>query len=58
MPKPDLQKFLNDPAFTEDRNFLEGVITATLEKKAAEAKKKKEEDERANPPSIFDQLFG
>jgi hypothetical protein len=58
MPKPDLQKFLTDPAFSEDRNFLEGVITATLEKKAEEARKKKEAEDAANPPSIFDRLFG
>jgi hypothetical protein len=58
MPKPDLDKFWTDPAFAEDKKFLTGAMEKFLTEKAEEARKKKEAEELANPPSIFDQLFG
>lgn len=56
--RPDLKKFLSDPSFQGDRELFEGVIENYLTKKAEEAKKKREDEEKLNPPSIFDRLFG
>lgn len=56
--KPDLQTFLTDPAFQQDRDLLSGFVEDMLTKKAEAARKKKEEEDAKNPPSIFDQLFG
>lgn len=56
--KPDLKTFLTDPAFQTDRELLSGFLEDFLTKKEAEAKKKREEESAANPPSIFDRLFG
>jgi len=55
--KPDLEKFLTDPAFQTDREFLDGYFEKFLERKEAEAKKKKESEEEAEL-TIFDKLFG
>lgn len=56
--KPDLKTFLEDPAFQTDRELLGGFVEHLLTKKAEEAAKKRAEEEAANPPSIFDKLFG
>lgn len=56
--KPDLQTFLTDPAFQTDRELLGGFVEHLLTKKAEEAAKKREAENAANPPNIFDQLFG
>lgn len=56
--KPDLKKFLSDPSFQGDRELLEGFFNDYLTRKEAEAKKKREEEDKLNPPSIFDRLFG
>lgn len=54
--KPDLQKFLTDPAFQADRDLLKGVIDARLkelaDKQAEENKNKK--DERTFLQRLFD----
>ena len=56
--KPDLKTFLEDPAFQSDRELLGGFMEHLLTKKAEEARKKKDDEDKLNPPSIFDQLFG
>lgn len=56
--KPDLKTFLEDPAFQADRELLGGFVESLLTKKAEEAAKKKAEEDAANPPSIFDIMFG
>jgi hypothetical protein len=56
--RPDLKTFLEDPAFQHDRELFGGFVEHFLQKKAEEARKKAEEENAANPPSIFDQLFG
>jgi hypothetical protein len=56
--KMDLEKFMTDPAFKDEREFFEGFFTKLLEKKEAEAKRRKAEDDAKNPPTIFDRLFG
>ncbi len=52
MAKPDVKKFLEDPAFEEDRQLFGAFIEAHLTKKAAEAATKKA------PENIFDRMFG
>lgn len=53
--RPDLTKFLNDPAFSGDRDLMFGVIDERLKFHAAEAEKRRAENA---PVSIFDKLFG
>lgn len=53
--RPDITKFLNDPAFSADKELMFGVIDARLQHHAQEAEKRKKENE---PASIFDVLFG
>jgi hypothetical protein len=57
MPKPDLQKFLNDPEFQKDRELMTGFLDDYFTKKKEEADKKKKENP-GDAPSIFDTLFG
>lgn len=52
--KPDLQKFLSDPAFQGDRDLIFGCIDARLQHHAAEAEKRANENAAVN---IFDFLF-
>jgi hypothetical protein len=53
--KPDLAKFLADPAFQGDRDLMFGVIDARLKHHAEEAQRRAEENK---PKNIFDVLFG
>jgi len=53
--RPDLEKFMQDPAFQGDRDFFFGLFDKWAEKKAAEAAAKKAAEE---PDNIFDSLFG
>lgn len=55
--RPDLKKFLIDPEFKEDRDFLEGFVTDLLTRKQAEAEAAKKLSDDAKPKSIFDVLF-
>lgn len=55
--RKDLQKFLTDPAFAEDRAFLDGYLESFLERKAREAREKSEQERKKNA-NIFDELFG
>lgn len=53
--KPDLEKFLTDPAFEEDRKFFFGMFDKFFDAKMqAEAEKKKAQE----PDNIFDKWFG
>jgi len=56
--KIDLQKFLTDPSFQHDREFLEGFVTQLLEKKAKEVEDKRLQENANQPQNIFDRLFG
>lgn len=54
MPKIDIEKFKSDPAFAQDREFLDNYFTDFL-------MRKEEENKRKLPPeseSIFDRIFG
>lgn len=50
--RPDVKKFLEDPAFAEDRALMAGFLEHELTRRAQEAKAKKK------PENIFDMLFG
>lgn len=56
--RPDLKTFLEDPAFQSDRELFGGFVEHFLTQKEEAARKKREADEIANPPSIFDRIFG
>lgn len=56
--KTDLASFLSDPAFQGDRDLMFGVIDARLKFHAEEAEKRRKESDEANPPNIFDRIFG
>lgn len=56
--KPDLKTFIEDPEFQGDRDLLDGYFEHFLSKKEEAAKKKRDEDDAANPPNLFDRLFG
>lgn len=53
--KIDIQKFLSDPAFTEERDFLRGVFDAFKQQDAETAEKKKKES--GGDKSILQRLF-
>jgi hypothetical protein len=55
---PDLKKFLTDPAFQSDREFLDGYFTDFLERQEATARAKREEEAKNQPKNIFDRIFG
>lgn len=55
--RPDVKKFLEDPAHQGDRELMFGVIEAFLEKKSKEAKEK-ETQEGEYATNIFDEMFG
>lgn len=56
--KIDLAKFLADPSYQEDRDFLESFMTHVLEKKAKEAEEKAKQDSANQPQNVFDRIFG
>jgi len=55
---PDLKKFLSDPSFQTDRDFLDGYFANFLERQAKIIEEKRRTDEVNEPKNIFDRLFG
>lgn len=53
----DIKKFLSDPAYKDDREFMDAYFTDFLERQqaAAEERRKKNDQDNAN---IFDKIFG
>ena len=55
--KPDVEKFLNDPAFQGDR----ALFTALIDKRIAELRaleEKQRQEQEASEETIFDRWFG
>lgn len=56
--KIDLQKFLSDPSYQNDREFLESFFDHVIEKKRKAAEEAAAADAARQPPNFFDRLFG
>ena len=56
MPKPNLEKFLTDPAFAEDRELFAGYIDHHVTTRAKQAAEKQAAKKPAE--NIWDKLFG
>lgn len=56
--KPNIEKFLADPAFQSDRDLFNGLIDARLKHHAEEAEKARKAREENESTSIFDKWFG
>lgn len=56
--KIDLQKFLSDPAYQNDREFMEGFFDHMIERRAKEAEERRKQQQQNEPENFFDRLFG
>lgn len=56
--KIDLQKFLSDPSYQHDKEFLEAFFDHHLEKRAKEAEERAKQQRANEPQNFFDRLFG
>lgn len=56
--KIDLQKFLSDPSFQTDREFMESFFDYMVEKRAKEAEERAKQQRQTEPQNFFDRLFG
>ena len=55
--KIDLQKFLNDPSYQNDREFMESFFDHMVEKRTKEAKERADRETPPEPENFFDRLF-
>jgi hypothetical protein len=56
MPSPKLDKFLADPKYAEDKEFMQGLFNHFVEEEKKKLKEKKGGDEEHD--NLFDHLFG
>ena len=55
--KIDLQKFLSDPAYQNDKEFMETFFDYMVERRAKEAKERADRETPKEPENFFDRLF-
>jgi len=55
---PEFDKFLSDPSFQKDRDFLDKYFENFLSRKQKEAEDKARLENASKPKNIFDVLFG
>lgn len=59
MPKMTIEQFLNDPAYSGDREFFEKAFDHCMNKRLKAAKEKAEKERKdAKPVNMFDAFFG
>ena len=55
--KIDLQKFLSDPSYQNDKEFMESFFDHMVERRAKEAKERQDREKPPEAENFFDRLF-